>query len=103
MRWVYMGALVVVGPSLAMQTHLYASQQETRTTPAVERTVYDMRKLAMRPALSEALVHGCSGTLQEVASIHSRRARLSTTQYWDEVAGPSEVQDQISRPQLGRV
>ena len=49
-----------------------------------------------------ALVHGCSGTLQEVASIHSRRARLSTTQYWDEVAGPSEVQDQISRPQLGR-
>ena len=70
MRWVCMGAWVVVGLSLAMQTHLHASQQETRTSPSVERTVYDMRKLAMRSALSDAELTGRRLFTQRCAICH---------------------------------
>ncbi len=70
MRWVWMGAVCLLGPSVAMDAPLRASQQETRTTPAVERTVYDMRKLAMRPALSDAELTGRRLFTQRCAICH---------------------------------
>ena len=70
MRLVWIGALFLLGPPLALLAHAFASQQETKTTPAVDRTVYDMQKLAMPPALSEAELAGRRLFTQRCAICH---------------------------------
>jgi streptogramin lyase/mono/diheme cytochrome c family protein len=64
------GALLAAAWSVALVSPVLAGQPETRTAPAVERTVYDMRQLAAPPALSEGELAGRRLFTQRCAICH---------------------------------
>ncbi len=65
-----LGALLAAVSAVTFAPALLAGQQETHTAPAVERTVYDMRRLAAPPALSEGELAGRRLVTQRCAICH---------------------------------
>ena len=64
------GALLAAAWLVASAPAVLAGQQETHTAPAVERTVYDMQRLAAPPALSDDELAGRRLFTQRCAICH---------------------------------